>query len=146
MERTLAIIKPDAVAGGHAGKILDRILAEGFAVRAMKLVTLTQAQAEGFYAVHSERPFFGELTEFMSSGPCIPLVLEREDAVAKWREVIGATNPAEAAEGTIRKQFATSMGENAVHGSDSAANGVKEGRYFFPESEIVQNGADVIDA
>ena len=146
MERTLAIIKPDAVKGGHSGKILDRILQEGFAVRAMKLVTLTQAQAEGFYAVHAERPFFGELTEFMSSGPCIPLVLERDDAVAKWREVIGATNPAEAAEGTIRKQFATSMGENAVHGSDSAANGVKEGRYFFPESEIVQNGADVIDA
>ena len=146
MERTLAIIKPDAVRAGHAGKILDRILAEGFAVRAMKLVTLTRAQAEGFYAVHAERPFFGELTEFMSSGPCVPLVLEREDAVAKWREVIGATNPAEAAEGTIRKQFATSMGENAVHGSDSAANGVKEGRYFFSESEIVQNGADVIDA
>lgn len=146
MERTLAIIKPDAVKGGHSGKILDRILQEGFAVRAMKLVTLTKAQAEGFYAVHAERPFFGELTEFMSSGPCIPLVLEREDAVAKWREVIGATNPAEAAEGTIRNQFATSMGENAVHGSDSAANGVKEGRYFFPESEIVQNGAAVIDA
>ena len=146
MERTLAIIKPDAVQNGHAGKILDRILAEGFAVRAMKLVTLTQAQAEGFYAVHAERPFFGELTAFMSSGPCVPLVLERDDAVAKWREVIGATNPADAAEGTIRKQFATSMGENAVHGSDSAANGVKEGRYFFSESEIVQNGADVIDA
>ena len=146
MERTLAIIKPDAVAAGHAGKILDRILAEGFAVRAMELVTLTRGQAEGFYAVHAERPFFGELTEFMSSGPCIPLVLEREDAVAKWREVIGATNPAEAAEGTIRKQFATSMGENAVHGSDSPENGVKEGRYFFPESEIVRNGADVIDA
>ena len=146
MERTLAIIKPDAVQNGHAGKILDRILEEGFAVRAMKLVTLTRAQAEGFYAVHAERPFFGELTAFMSSGPCVPLVLEREDAVAKWREVIGATNPAEAAEGTIRKQFATSMGENAVHGSDSAANGVKEGRYFFSESEIVQNGADVIDA
>ncbi|MEM1117692.1 MAG: nucleoside-diphosphate kinase [Bacteroidota bacterium] len=146
MERTLAIIKPDAVAGGHAGKILDRILAEGFAVRAMKLVHLTQAQAEGFYAVHAERPFFGELTAFMSSAPCIPLVLERDDAVATWREVIGATNPADAAEGTIRKQFAASMGENAVHGSDSVENGVKEGRYFFPESEIVQHGADVIDA
>ncbi|MEM6328273.1 MAG: nucleoside-diphosphate kinase [Bacteroidota bacterium] len=146
MERTLAIIKPDAVTAGHAGKILDRILAEGFAVRAMKLVRLTPAQAEGFYAVHAERPFFGELTAFMSSAPCIPLVLERENAVAHWREVIGATNPAEAAEGTIRKQFATSMGENAVHGSDSVANGIKEGRYFFAESEIVQNGADVIDA
>ena len=146
MERTLAIIKPDAVAAGHAGKILDRILEEGFAVRAMKLVQLTQAQAEGFYAVHRERPFFGELTAFMSSAPCIPLVLERDDAVAKWREVIGATNPADAAEGTLRQLYATSMGENAVHGSDSPENGVKEGRYFFPESAIVANGADVIDA
>ncbi len=146
MERTLAIIKPDAVAAGHAGKILDRILAEGFAVRAMKLVQLTQREAEGFYAVHAERPFFGELTEFMASGPCIPLVLERDDAVATWRTVIGATNPAQADEGTIRKLFATSMGENAVHGSDSAENGVKEGRYFFSEAEIVSNGADVVDA
>ena len=146
MERTLAIIKPDAVAAGHAGKILDRILAEGFAVRAMALVQLTQAQAEGFYAVHAERPFFSELTSFMSSGPCVPLVLEREDAVAHWRTVIGATNPAQAEEGTIRKQFATSMGENAVHGSDSPENGIKEGRYFFAESVIVANGADVIDA
>ena len=146
MERTLAIIKPDAVAAGHAGKILDRILAEGFAVRAMALRQLTRREAEGFYAVHAERPFFGELTEFMSSGPCVPLVLEREGAVAKWREVIGATNPAQADEGTIRKLFATSMGENAVHGSDSPENGVKEGRYFFSEAQIVSNGADVIDA
>ncbi len=146
MERTLAIIKPDAVADGHAGKIIDRILQEGFAIRAMKLVQLTRAEAEGFYAVHRERPFFGELTAFMSSAPCIPLVLEREDAVAHWRTVIGATNPANAEEGTIRKQFARSMGENAVHGSDSPENGVKESRYFFPESEIVSNGADVIDA
>ena len=146
MERTLAIIKPDAVAGGHAGKIIDRILSEGFAIRAMKLVRLSKREAEGFYTVHRERPFFGELTEFMSSAPCIPLVLERADAVAKWREVIGATNPADATEGTIRKQFATSMGENAVHGSDSPENGIKEGRYFFSESGIVANGADVIDA
>jgi nucleoside-diphosphate kinase len=146
MERTLAIIKPDAVAAGHAGKILDRILAEGFAVRAMTLTQLTARQAEGFYAVHAERPFFGELTEFMASGPCIPMVLERDDAVAHWRTVIGATNPANAEEGTIRKQFATSMGENAVHGSDSPENGVKEGRFFFAEGEIVDNGADVIDA
>lgn len=145
MERTLAIIKPDAVSGGHTGKIIDRILSEGFAIRAMKLVHLTKRQAEGFYAVHSEQPFFGELTEFMSSSPCIPLVLERDNAIAKWREVIGATNPAEAEEGTIRKMFATSMGENAVHGSDSVKNGIKEGRYFFSESEIVSNGADVID-
>ena len=146
MERTLAIIKPDAVQAGHAGKILDRILAEGFAVRAMALRQLTLREAEGFYAVHAERPFFGELTEFMSSGPCVPLVLEREDAVATWRRVIGATNPAQADEGTIRKLFATSMGENAVHGSDSPENGLKEGRYFFSEAEIVSNGADVVDA
>ena len=140
MERTLAIIKPDAVAAGHAGKIIDRIISEGFAVRAMKLVQLTKREAEGFYAVHAERPFFGELTEFMSSAPCIPLVLERADAVAKWREVIGATNPADAAEGTIRQQFATSMGENAVHGSDSPENGMIESSYFFPEHMIVANG------
>ncbi len=139
MERTLAIVKPDAVQNGHAGKILDRILQEGFAVRALKLVRLSKAEAEGFYAVHRERPFFGELTDFMSSGPCLPLVLERADAVAKWREVIGATNPADAAEGTIRKQFATSMGENAVHGSDSAENGKLESTYFFPEHVIVAN-------
>ena len=139
MERTLAIIKPDAVANGHAGKILDRILQEGFAVRALKLVTLSKAEAEGFYAVHRERPFFGELTDFMSSGPCIPLVLDRDGAVAKWREVIGATNPADADEGTIRKQFATSMGENAVHGSDSVENGKLEAGYFFPEHVIVAN-------
>ena len=146
MERTLAIIKPDAVAGGHAGKIIDRIISEGFSIRAMKLVKLATTEAEGFYAVHAERPFFGELTEFMSSAPCIPLVLERESAVAKWREIIGATNPADATEGAIRKQFATSMGENAVHGSDSPENGIKEGRYFFSESEIVANGANVTDA
>jgi nucleoside-diphosphate kinase len=137
MERTLAIVKPDAVANGHAGKILDRILQEGFAVRAMKLVKLSLAEAEGFYAVHSERPFFGELTEFMSSGPCIPLVLEKEGAVAAWREVIGATNPANADEGTIRKLFAEDMGRNAVHGSDSVENGRLEANYFFPEHEIV---------
>ena len=146
MERTLAIIKPDAVAAGHTGKIIDRILQEGFAIRAMKLVQLTRAEAEGFYAVHRERPFFGELTAFMSSAPCVPLVLEREDAVAKWREVIGATNPASAAEGTIRKLFARSMGENAVHGSDSPENGIKESRYFFPECVLVANGGTVVDA
>ena len=145
MERTLAIVKPDAVAAGHTGKILDRILAEGFAVRAMRLATLTLAEAEGFYAVHAGRPFFGELTAFMSSGPCVPLVLEREDAVGHWRTVIGATNPAEAADGTLRKDFATSLGENAVHGSDSAENGQLESAYFFSEAEIVSNGAAALD-
>jgi len=140
MERTLAIVKPDAVANGHTGKIIDRILAEGFRIRAMKLVALTRAEAEGFYAVHRERPFFGELTEFMSSGPCVPLVLERDDAVAHWRKVIGATNPEQAEPGTIRKDFAESMGRNAVHGSDSPENGRIESNYFFAEAEIVANG------
>ena len=127
----------DYVKAGHAGKIIDRIIQEGFAIRAMKLVRLTLAEAEGFYAVHRERPFFGELTEFMSSAPCIPLVLEKAGAVGAWRDVIGATNPAQAAEGTIRKQFAASMGENAVHGSDSVENGRLEANYFFAEHEIV---------
>ena len=136
MERTLAIIKPDAVAAGHAGKILDRILAEGFAVRAMELVTLTRGQAEGFYAVHAERPFFGELTEFMSSGPCIPLVLERDDAVATWREVIGATNPAEAAAGTVRADFGTDVEKNAAHGSDAPETAREEISFFFPGADL----------
>ncbi len=142
---TFGIIKPDAVRGGKAGGVLQRIIDGGFRVRGMKLIHLTLAEAEGFYAVHRERPFFGELTQFMSSAPCVPLVLERAEAVAKWREVIGATNPAHAADGTIRKLFARSMGENAVHGSDSPKNGVKESRYFFPESEIAANGGTVLD-
>ena len=146
VERTLSILKPDATRRNLTGQINARFEENGLRIIAQKRIWMSRKEAEGFYAVHKDRPFFGELTEFMSSGPCVPLVLERDDAVAKWREVIGATNPADAAEGTIRKQFATSMGENAVHGSDSAENGVKEGRYFFPESEIVQNGADVIDA
>jgi nucleoside-diphosphate kinase len=139
MERTLAIIKPDAVADGNTGKIIARILEEGFQVRAMKLTALTRTQAEGFYEVHRGRPFFDELTEFMSSGPCVPLVLERADAVAHWRAVIGATNPADAEDGTIRKLYAESVGRNAVHGSDSVDNGRIESNYFFAESEIVAN-------
>ncbi len=141
MERTLAIIKPDAVASGHAGAILDRILKAGFTVKAMKLVRLTQAEAEGFYAVHQGRPFFGELTQFMSSGPCVPMVLEKVGAVQAWRDLIGATDPAEAAEGTIRKDFAESKGRNAAHGSDSVENGKLEANFFFPEHEIVAIGA-----
>ncbi|ARA94852.1 nucleoside-diphosphate kinase [Rhodothermaceae bacterium RA] len=141
VERTLAIIKPDAVENGHAGAILQRIEAAGFAVRAMKLIRLTKAEAEGFYAVHWGKPFFDELTTFMSSGPCIPLVLEKENAVAAWRELIGATNPANAAEGTIRKDYAESVGRNAVHGSDSVENGRLEANYFFAEHEIVANQA-----
>ena len=141
MERTLAIIKPDAVESGHTGAILDRILKAGFTVKAMKLVRLTRAEAEGFYAVHNGRPFFGELTDFMSSGPCVPLVLEKEGAVQAWRDLIGATDPAEAAEGTIRKSFAESKGRNAAHGSDSVENGRLEANFFFPEHEIVAIGA-----
>jgi nucleoside-diphosphate kinase len=139
MQRTLAIIKPDAVAAGHAGKIIDRIVQEGFVIRAMKLVSLTKKQAEGFYAVHRGRPFFEELTTFMSSGACIPMVLEHADAGAHWRAVIGATNPADAERGTIRNLYAESVGKNAVHGSDSVENGQIESAYFFPEAEIVAN-------
>jgi len=137
--RTFAIIKPDAVRNGDTGKIYDRILSAGFNVLSAKLIKLTLAQAEGFYSVHSERPFFGELTEFMSSGKCMVLALEKDDAVAEWRKTIGATNPADADEGTIRKDFATSVGENAVHGSDSDENATIEISYFFTGSELVQN-------
>jgi nucleoside-diphosphate kinase len=139
MQRTLAIIKPDAVAAGHTGKIITRILDEGFQIRAMKLTSLTRKQAEGFYDVHRGRPFFEELTAFMSSGPCVPLVLEHADAVAHWRSVIGATNPADAESGTIRNLYAESMGRNAVHGSDSEENGRLESAYFFTEAELVGN-------
>lgn len=134
---TFGIIKPDAVAKGHSGKIIDRIISSGFKIRGMKLIHQTRSQAEGFYAVHKERPFFGELTEFMSSGPCIVLALEKENAVPAWRELMGATNPAEAAEGTLRKDFAGSIGENAVHGSDSEENAAIEIAYFFSKLELV---------
>ncbi|NNF00574.1 MAG: nucleoside-diphosphate kinase [Pyrinomonadaceae bacterium] len=134
---TFGIIKPDAVKNGHTGKIIDRILADGFEIRAMKLIHQTKKQAEGFYAVHSERPFFGELTEFMSSAPCVVLCLEKENAVPEWRNLMGATNPAEADEGTLRKEFATSLGENAVHGSDSDDNAAIEIAYFFSKLELV---------
>lgn len=139
-ERTLAIIKPDAVEKHHIGDIIRRIEAAGFQIRALKQVRLTKQEAEGFYAVHRGRPFFEELTTFMSSGPCVPLVLEKENAVAAWRELIGATDPAKADEGTIRKDYAESVGRNAVHGSDSVENGKLEANYFFPEHEIVANG------
>ena len=134
---TFGIIKPDAVRAGDQGKIVDRILAAGFGIRGMKLIHQTRKQAEGFYAVHAERPFFGELTEFMSSGPCVVLSLEKENAVPAWRELMGATNPADAADGTIRKEFATSIGENAVHGSDSDENAAIEIAYFFSQLELV---------
>ena len=139
IERTLAICKPDAVEKNLVGEIVRRIQEAGFKVRALKMVRLTKAEAEGFYAVHRERPFFGELTEFMSSGPCVPLVLEKENAIADYRTLIGATDPAEAAAGTIRADLADNKGRNAVHGSDSVENGLLESNFFFPEHEIVAN-------
>ena len=139
-ERTLAIIKPDGVRKNLVGEVIRRIQEAGFIVRALKMVRLTKGEAEGFYEVHRGRPFFEELTTFMSSGPCVPMVLEKENAVADYRTLIGATNPEEADEGTIRRDFADSVGENIVHGSDSVENGIKEANYFFPEHEIVANG------
>jgi len=137
MERTFAIIKPDAFAAGHAGKILARIYAEGFKVVGLKKLYLSKVEAEGFYAVHSERPFFGELTDFMSSGPCIVMALEAEGAILKWRDLMGATNPAEAAEGTLRKEFGSSIGENATHGSDAPETAEFELGYFFNGLELL---------
>ena len=137
--RTFAIIKPDAVKNRYTGMIYDRILQAGFTILSAKLLKMTLIQAEGFYAVHRERPFYGELTTFMSSGACMVLALEKKNAVAAWRETIGATNPEEATEGTIRKDFATSLGENAVHGSDSDENAEKEIAFFFTESELISN-------
>jgi nucleoside-diphosphate kinase len=137
--RTFAIIKPDAVKNRYTGKIYDRILQTGFTILSAKLLKMTLTQAEGFYAVHRERPFYGELTTFMSSGACMVLALEKENAVAAWRETIGATNPEEATEGTIRKDFATNLGKNAVHGSDSDENAEKEIAFFFTESELLGN-------
>lgn len=134
---TFGIIKPDAVRSGKQGAIIQKILDAGFKIRGMKLIHQSLKQAEGFYAVHAERPFFGELTEFMSSGPCVVLALEKDGAVKAWRDLMGATNPAEAAEGTLRKEFANSIGENAVHGSDSEENAAIEISYFFSKLELV---------
>ena len=137
--RTYAMIKPDAIRNGHMGRILDRVLSSGFKILGAKLIRMTKEQAEGFYAVHSDRPFFEELTTFMSSGQCLVMALEKDNAVVAWRETIGATNPAEAAKGTIRKDFAKSLGENAVHGADSDENANIEIRFFFTESELISN-------
>jgi nucleoside-diphosphate kinase len=134
---TFGIIKPDAVLAGNTGKIIQRITDAGFKIRGLKLLHMTQAEAEGFYAVHRERPFFPELTKFMSSGPCVVMVLEKENAVRAWRDLMGATDPAKADEGTLRKEFAASIGENAVHGSDSEENAVVEIAYFFSRLELV---------
>lgn len=135
MNRTLAIIKPDAVASGKAGNVLAHLEGAGFTVRAARLTRLNRAQAEAFYAVHRERPFFESLVSFMTSGPLIPLALEAENAVPRLREVIGATDPAEAKEGTIRQRFAESKERNAIHASDSDDNATQEIAFFFSESE-----------
>jgi nucleoside-diphosphate kinase len=135
-ERTFAIIKPDAVERRHVGEILARIEREGFRIVAMRMRHLSRREAEGFYAVHRERPFFADLTAFMSSGPCITLVLEREDAIRSWRAVMGATDPAKADEGTLRRSFATNVERNAVHGSDAPDTAAAEIAYFFPRVEL----------
>src|SRR6476620_845585 len=137
MERTFAIIKPDAVRARVAGRIIQRIEQEGFQMRAMRLVSLSQKEAEGFYAVHSERPFFKSLTAFMSSGPAVVLVLEAPDAIKKWRTLMGATDPAKADAGTLRKEFAESIERNATHGSDAPDTAANEIGYFFPGIDLI---------
>ena len=133
---TLGIVKPDAVASGKTGNIVAHLQDAGFGLRAARLVRLTREQAGAFYAVHRERPFYADLVAFMTSGPCLPMALERADAVATLRTVIGATDPAEAAAGTIRKLYAESKGRNAIHASDSDENAAREVAFFFPESEL----------
>jgi nucleoside-diphosphate kinase len=140
MERTFAIIKPDATERHFAGQILQRIEDAGFQIRAMKTMRLTQAEAAGFYAVHRERPFFKSLIEFMSSGPIVAMVLEAPDAIRKWRTLMGATDPAKADAGTIRKEFASSIERNATHGSDAPDTAVFEIGYFFAGIELVDRG------
>ncbi|MFH1832391.1 MAG: nucleoside-diphosphate kinase [bacterium] len=132
MERTLGLIKPDAVKAKFTGRIISRIEEEGFNIVALKKLTLSKEQAEKFYAVHKERPFFGELVDFMSSGPIIAMALEKENAIAEWRKLMGATNPEKAEENTLRKLYAKSMGENATHGSDAPETAAVEIPFFFP--------------
>jgi nucleoside-diphosphate kinase len=134
---TLTILKPDAVANGHTGKIIDHILQAGFKIRAMKLIQLDENTAGNFYDIHRERPFYKDLVSFMTSGPVVPMVLEKENAVADFREVIGATDPTKAAPGTIRNLYAKSIDANAVHGSDSDENALRESRFFFSELEEI---------
>ena len=138
MELTFAIIKPDAVRARVAGRILQRIEGEGFQIRAMRLVSLTKREAEGFYAVHRERPFFSSLTSFMASGPAIVLALEAPDAIRKWRTLMGATDPAKADAGTLRKEFGASIENNATHGSDAPETAAFELGYFFPGVELAR--------
>ena len=137
MEQTLAIIKPDAVERNLIGKILDRIESKGFRIMAMKRTLLTLTEVEGFYYVHKERPFFKDLTQYMCTGPVVLLVLARDQAVPTWRELMGATNPKDADEGTIRKEFALDIEKNSVHGSDSADNAAFEISYFFSQTEVI---------
>ena len=139
MSRTLAIIKPDAVKKNVAGEIIAQIQQAGFKVLGMQLTRMSTEQAQEFYAVHKERPFYGELVNFMCSGPVVPIALEKDNAVADFRALIGSTDPAEAAEGTIRKRFASSKGENAIHGSDSDENAMNEIAFFFTGREIASN-------
>jgi len=136
-DRTFTMIKPDAVANGYIGAILAKINEGGFRIAAMKYTKITKEQAKKFYEVHKDRPFYNELTDFMSSGPIVAAILEKDNAVDDFRTLIGATNPAEAAEGTIRKEFAKSMSNNAVHGSDSAENAAIEGAFYFSDMEII---------
>lgn len=137
--KTLAIIKPDAVRDNKVGEIIAMITQAGFKIKAMKMVKLTKASAEGFYEIHRERPFFGELVEYMTSGPCVPVALEKDNAVEDYRKLIGATDPAKAAEGTVRKLYARNIQFNAVHGSDSDANAEKEIAHFFSRQELLEN-------
>jgi nucleoside-diphosphate kinase len=134
--RTFTMLKPDALENGYMGKIIDMILGAGFSIKAMKYTRLSKEQAQEFYAVHAERPFYGELVEYMTSGPIVAAILEKENAVADFRTLIGATDPAEAAEGTIRKNYAENKGRNAVHGSDSDENAAIEGKFHFADSEV----------
>lgn len=140
-EKTLAILKPDCVRKNLIGEVIKRIEKAGFTIRAMNMTHLTEDTAKAFYAVHKERSFFEELIEFMTSGPCVPLVLEKENAIKDFRALIGETDPEEAEEGTIRKAYADSVGENIVHGSDSVENGKREVSFFFSEEEITANSA-----
>jgi len=137
--KTFAIIKPDAVKAGNTGKIYDRILQAGFNVLSAQLLKMSEVQAKGFYAVHRERPFFGDLVKFMTSGPCMVLALQKDNAVESWRKAIGATNPEDADENTIRRDFATNVQENAVHGSDSDENAEKEIAFFFSDGELLSD-------
>lgn len=139
VERTLTILKPDCVRKNLIGDVIKQIEEAGFKIRAMKLTRLTKDTAGGFYAVHKDRPFFDELVEFMSSGASVPMILEKENAIGDFRTLIGATNPEDAEEGTIRAKYADSIGENIIHGSDSVENGKIEAAYFFPELEVVAN-------